>query len=290
MTVCVGAFAERSQAIVLVSDKALTYGGPQAPMQSDSDIKKIVPIGRTAWRAAIAGDPGVAEKIIRVAATEISKHPEVSRSCSSMMGCLERAFQDVREKTVVDEVLRPRLLTKDFYIARGNTLLPLHDDLFLDTAQRIDELRIDCELLLCGFDSHKKAHMFSVRNPGVAENRDAIGYWAIGVGTDVAMGRLLWVQEKEGVTRRTELSRVLYAVLDAKAHAEQIQSVGYAWDAIVITAEKVSVIPREIRGLIDGVFNVATLSPFEKKKFPHRWQRRLRDFSTGLIRNSSNGK
>lgn len=73
MTVCVAAFAVKSKAILLASDKALTYGssGP-TPMQSDTGIKKIRQIGQSGWWALVSGSPSAAEKVIREAGQTVS--------------------------------------------------------------------------------------------------------------------------------------------------------------------------------------------------------------------------
>lgn len=66
MTVCLATIAEKSRAIVMVSDKAVTYGQKDslAPMQYDTDVKKVRRIGNTFWYALIAGDPTFALAVV----------------------------------------------------------------------------------------------------------------------------------------------------------------------------------------------------------------------------------
>jgi uncharacterized protein (AIM24 family) len=79
----VAAFAAKSQAIVLVSDKALTYSG--AGVQSDTSVKKILPLGNSLWHALIAGDSTFANEVLVQCAQAIQTMPELADDAAAIV-------------------------------------------------------------------------------------------------------------------------------------------------------------------------------------------------------------
>jgi hypothetical protein len=67
----------------MVSDKAITYTGG-APLQSDTNIKKVRRIGKFQWHALIAGYPTFALRVIdvveRILAEQAKKQPKEQNS------------------------------------------------------------------------------------------------------------------------------------------------------------------------------------------------------------------
>jgi hypothetical protein len=207
MTVCVGAFAAESKAIVMVADKAITYSsnGP-ALMQWDTCVKKIIPIGPFGWRALIAGDPNFAQEVVRITVEVLTTQPDDARSPWKVMERMKLAYQQLRETRLTDTLLIPKLLTKDLLVARHKDYAPLDQSLIDDTTDEIAAFQINCHMLVCGFDDLGDPHMFLIADPGIAQNYDAIGFHATGIGADVALGRLLW----DEVSPKDDLEKVLY--------------------------------------------------------------------------------
>jgi hypothetical protein len=113
MTVCIAAIAAKSKAIVMIADKAITYG-LERPMQADVGIKKILPVGRTGWHALVGGDPSFAQEVIDTALEKITsadgKNLHFPGTARTMMHCIKDAYKDVRKQLVTDGVLAPSLL------------------------------------------------------------------------------------------------------------------------------------------------------------------------------------
>lgn len=187
MTICVAAFAAKSRAIVLVSDKAVSrgIGGTTASLQWDTGVRKILSIGETGWRVLVAGDPSFALRVINQ--TEVlmrkpnSEYARADESCHLMMQCVTCAYKDMRAEAVQDIVLQPLLLDKRLLTERPKTLLPLPDDSFDAILVSVGKLKTNCSLLVCGFDA-TGPHIFSVSGPGAAALHDMTGFHAIGVG------------------------------------------------------------------------------------------------------------
>ncbi len=286
MTVCVAAFAEDSKAIVLVADKAVTYGGPR-PIQSDVQLKKILPIGDCGWQALVSGDPTFAVATINRAAALIQD----SGSCEAMMGCLKTGYQESREVAIVDQILKPNLLTKELYIARPHALLPLPDSYFGDIAEAISKFKAGTSILVCGFDTHNAPHIFSVIEPGMVRQHDMTGFHSVGIGDRAALGKFLWLE----TSRTASLARVLYEAFLAKVEAEIVQGVGYEWDAeILVRGNKAVEVPKKIQKIIEQIFYVAVHSPFAKPGDeddklddddipPRDWKARLNKFAESVM-------
>lgn len=281
MTVCVAAMAEKGKAIVMVADKAATVG----PMQADTRIKKILPIGKSGWYALLAGDPTFGMDVIARAASKTDTEPSCAESFPAMMACIKEVYQQCRETHLVDTLLTPNLLTKELVVARPANLLPLEPRHYLGLVKDISQFKAGCSLLVCGFDKSRRPqpHIFSVTDPGKYENHDLMGYWAIGMGQETALARLLSMD----VSKEDELARALYSVFDAKVNAEIMQTVGYNWDADILPLGRTRSVPvpRTLVSLIDRVYETFPRSPFDTDagRSPKNWSKRVGRFVRTII-------
>lgn len=289
MTVCVAALAIDSKAIVLIADKALTYGDnfSRPAMQGESGgVEKRIEIGNTGWHVLVAGTPTFAEDVIRVAEARIAQNETISDSYPSIMDCMKAAYQAVRESAIVDQILRPNLLTKEDFVSRSNALLPLQDSYFLGIANNVNGFRLDCSLLVCGFDEAGEGRIFSVDEPGVVNSHELTGFHAIGSGAETAIAHLLF----RAAEAEDELDLALYQAFEAKAHAEVIQGVGAYSDEWILTSDGIIDVPREIDQLLGDVYDSATQLPFKKnraelepkKNPPKNWEDKLKDFTDSV--------
>src|ERR1700687_610867 len=164
MTVCIAAIAAKSKAIVMIADKAITYG-LERPMQADVGIKKILPVGKTGWHALVGGDPSFAKEVIDTALEKIvnadGRSLHLPGRARTMMHCIKDAYKDVRKQLVTDGVLAPSLLDE-------MKLQSLPDDYAIAIYGALADFKVNCSLLVCGFDLDKVPHIFSVVSPGIA--------------------------------------------------------------------------------------------------------------------------
>jgi len=288
MTVCLAAFAEKAKAIVLVSDKAVTYGGSDedssgsGAMQYDTGARKFKRIGETLWYALLAGDPTFALNVVSGAEQIIDQNPDFPKSAMSMMACFKAAYKKRREELVSDRVLSPRLLTKALLVARTSDLLPLDQEFFFAVTEAARNLKTHTSLLICGFDSSGEAHIFSVVNPGIVNSHDLVGFHAVGVGARMAISRLLTLDtEKED-----HLGLALFQAFDAKVNAEITQGVGYNWDAeILVPGKKAVPLRSDMALLIENVYRAYPYTPLSPQRydFPKKWDKRLFRFCEHIM-------
>jgi len=285
MTVCLASIAEKSKAIVMVSDKAVTYGGSESltPMQYDTGVKKFCRIGETYWYALIAGDPTFALSVVNGAEQIIAQQSEFAESVVGMMNCFKAAYKKRRDSLVEDLILSPRLLTKELFVARTTDLQPLDQDFVFGISAEAKNLKTNSSLLICGFDKHNNPHIFSVSNPGKVNSHDLTGFHAIGIGATMAISRMLVLE----ADLNDHLGLALFQAFDAKVNAEVTQGVGYNWDAEILVPNKKAIPLRsDIANLVENVYRAYPYTPFPRKvnyKFPKHWNRRLCDFCDRVV-------
>jgi hypothetical protein len=285
MTVCVGALAAKSKAIVMVADKAVTYPqGGSAEMQWDTSVKKILPIGPFGWRALVAGEVSFAEEVIHNTCELLVSTPDDARSHWRMMERVKEAYRSARDTHAEDRFVKPRLLTRELVFSRSKDLQPLDSELLHAVKAEIENFQVDCHLLVCGFDEHNQPHIFLVEDPGEGYSYDPFGFHAIGVGAGVAIGKLLW----EEASRDDALEEMLYKAFEAKANAEIVSGVGYEWDAEIITGGNKAVsVPDKIHKIIEQLFSTHGAGPFgsvaDEDIPPRTWKAALRKYAESVL-------
>lgn len=287
MTVCAAALAEEGTVIVMVADKAVTYGGYYRPaMTGDINIHKILPIAGTQWQALVAGDATTAAEVTRLASALISKEPVIATTVDSMIDCLRAAYSSTLQKAIEEHVLAPMLLTKDLLVARPNTLQALPDAIAASALERVVNFRMGTQLLVCGFDAQAQGHLFSIGESSRVERHDMSGFGAIGIGAETAQSRLLWL----AADSEDDAEVALYQVCDAKFHAEKIQGVGAYSDAWIMTANGTVLVPLRIMDLIMTVFLNSTALPFKPREgwgpiesMPKQWERTLKKYIASVL-------
>lgn len=289
MTVCVASFAARSRAIVAIADKAVTFGS-SAPIQADTGIKKMIPVGDSGWYTLIAGNPSFATAVVektKVLMTE-DRRKDCRKTADSMMLCMRDAYQQCREALVEANILAPYLLTKKLWAERPKDLLPLKDTVSDAIQEELEQYSAKTSLLVFGFsaDDPPQPHLFSIVDPGIGQNHDIAGNNAVGIGRLSAIGRMAFLE----VDRNDPLEETLYHALDAKGHAENVQGVGISWDAWVALPNMKPVnVRKPIHDLMDRVFGFNVESPYHRSDFPvtarppKTWAKQMKKYASEVL-------
>lgn len=287
MTVCVAAFAHNEEAIVLISDKAVTYSGREIDMQADTGICKVLRLADSRWYALVAGTISFGEQVVRTISDKVRADPKLAQDLTGIMGCGTRVFAELWKEQMTAQILTPKLLTEDLLLRRPSNLTPLPASYFGSVTDEMNKFWIDSSILICGFDVRGKPHLIQIDAPGRGSTHNTMGYAAIGSGSDTAIGRLMWKE----TDRTFSLDRVLYEALDAKAHAELIQGVGYKWDAYVLVKGQDSAVevPGHIWDMIDTAFNFANnnwppYDPIPSEDLPTAdWQQQVEKYARDVM-------
>jgi len=291
LTVCVAAIAAKSEALVLISDKAVTRGY----MVSDTAICKMSRIADSPWHALVSGDLSICDEVLLRSEEALAKKQSDAESYVSMMRLVSKAYADAYEAHLVAQTLTPKLLTKDDLVNRPRRVLPLSDKLQDEIAEDRKTFERDywrCDVLVCGFEpSSGSPRLFRVLSPGTSFSENRLGYTAVGIGEDAAIGHLMWFESD----RSDDLDMVLWDAFDAKVHAEIMTGVGYKWDAHIIVKAKPNEairVPDSLQKLMDKAMNHINCSPFDREPEPPEeipdadWKEQITRFTQTLIPNT----
>jgi hypothetical protein len=170
------------------------------------------------WLALYAGNnvaPVV--PIVNRACEIIRSHGE--NKVEHFMEAFRSSYQEHLAQLVESKVLsRWRLTTKEFF-ERGRE--KFGDDVFDSMCAAIEQLKLECSLMVAGVDEEGMGHIFTVRNPGIVESRDVPGFWAIGNGDYAALSMLGFFGQND----MFNLAHTMYH-LAAKFMAESATDVG----------------------------------------------------------------
>lgn len=215
MTVCIAARCKNDDeyAIVTVSDTKLStghYSGEMATLK----IRRI----RNNWRCLIAGTfPHHVPLLKRIsdAIGDDADHDQTVKACTD-------AFIAENKKLAEETVLATFGLTlKQFLKSRSD----LGDSLYERTWAEISRIKVNCQLLICGFDP--EPHVLVAENPegdrlGFITNCDFPGFAAIGSGSYLAESKLYEIHQNPA----RSLVETLYNTILAKFVAEAATDVG----------------------------------------------------------------
>jgi hypothetical protein len=196
-----------------VSDKKLTLFYTSA----DDVISKEIAFHRD-WKAMIAGN----DITQCVEIMEDSRNILVSKenTLTNVSCAVKTAFQGRLRQLIDDRHLsRYGMGVSDFRIHGKEQFTP---ETFNSICSLIDNTHLECEFLVSGFDKNKRAHIFTVTDPGVVNFYDKPGFWAIGSGASSALSMLFY----RGQIPDKQMSETLYVACEAKFMAESASDVG----------------------------------------------------------------
>jgi hypothetical protein len=270
MTICAAALADNSQAIVCIADKGISFG---ETIQWDSDSSKII---RLDSRKAVVMIAGMDKHITRFLAPILAEEDRIGHDIQETIRLFEQKYRESYDELIGIEFLQPRLITREDYLKglSGEKV----NEVFRSLVREIVAFPVNCGFLFCGFDDQKKPFLISLVE-GKATNYELNGFHAIGTGHEKAISKILYSEFK----RTNSIERIFYDCFDAKAFAEMDPTIGYEWDAKIITAEKIYEVPSNICKLLERVWAKFNRSPFEKrepddlKSPPSDWREQLSD-------------
>jgi hypothetical protein len=217
VSVCIAAISNPNSGvpkIVSVVDRKASSGEFS---NEDVALAKISRVGRY-WNALFAGnDISPTSAIIRAVQKRIGKERV---SVEAMMSAFESCYQEHLSSLATSLVLGRWRLTMEKFLDTGRKRFGA--DNFDAMWSQIQSIKLQCQFLVSGFDDREQPHVFVVRNPGVAELKDNIGYFAIGNGDFAAMSILGFLKQNDICS----LAETFCHVWSAKFMAEGATDVG----------------------------------------------------------------
>ena len=231
VTVCIGALCDNGQAVVVASDKMVTFGAPMNLQMEPSVLKKITKINDEVV-ILFSGSLPDAEEIVSVTKQQLKGLTHLPTL--NVAEAVKTAYIALKQKRVQEMILGP-LLGADF--AKFQTLLAQSPS--SQTLQQILAMvmqhNMQAEVLVAGVDV-SGAHLFAISHPGVLLLMETMGYGAVGSGGLHAAVRLSLGQQN----KIAPILETVYNVYEAKKAAEVAPGVGKLTDLAIIKSGKVS--------------------------------------------------
>lgn len=233
MTVCIAAVCniggEGGAFVVAASDRMITIGD----IEYEPEQSKSIELGTTTI-ALLAGDMQVHAAVVPKTMARLrdlvrDRDPQrLTVQESAEAYALEFAYY--RRTLAEREILVPRGWDFERF-ARLQATLPHYQVQEIDA--RLSAHALNASAIIAGLD-HTGAHIYNVRDPGVAESFNTPFFACIGSGSDIATSQFMLAKFE----KRWPLSKALWLTFSAKARAEVAGGVGPQTDLIVIGARR----------------------------------------------------
>ena len=222
MTVCIAAIGmdgfshmpdRGDEVIVSVADQKLSL----FYTSSDGAVSKQF-FFHDDWIAMMAG--GDITPCVEIMNASSKLFAKKKNTLANITNAVKTAFQNHLRQLTEDKILsRYGMKLPDF---RRNAKKQFTSEVFNSLCSQIDNVTLDCEFLVFGFDADGEPHIFTVTNPGTVNVYDRPGFWAIGSGANTALGMLFY----RGQNIHTHMEDTLYHACEAKFMAESASGVG----------------------------------------------------------------
>ena len=234
MTVCIAAVCnvlpDRPAFVVAACDRMITIGG----IQYEPQQRKAAELG-TSTIALFAGDMQLHAAImprVREQLKELVADREPQRlTVEEISDAYAEQFAYYRRTLAEREILVPRGMDFERF-ARQQSALPHYQVREIDAM--LAAHAIDSTAIIAGLD-HTGAHLFRVRDPGVAESFNTPYFVCAGSGKDIAETQFMVSQ----YDKQWPLSKALWLAFSAKARAQVAGGVGPKTDLIIIGPGKI---------------------------------------------------
>ena len=252
MTVCIAAICEDKRFVVVASDRMLTTSYP--PIKFDHTESKIFPVNSNCL-ALFAGEGLKAPELILKIRASLVTNPSVK----GVINTTKELYQSSRIEEAEEFLLRPRNIDKDDFYRRGINIYP--PDLFNQIDRQFLGHDYGLELLIAGCDD-SGAHIYSVRNPGVSDCFDLLGFTAIGVGYLHAM-QVFIAHSYKNSFNTVEALNIVFA---AKKAAEVAPGVGHKTDVALISENGFEFLDSTTLDELCRIYDETKPSPVEEIK------------------------
>ncbi len=145
---------------------------------STEGITKVEPFHRQ-WAALIAGNDVEEADLVIERAKRLLRGKD--GKLETVMDGFKTAYKQQVRTVIEDEHLSRFDMTMAEFKRKGKA--ELNPEVFASLSFQIKSFNLGCTFLVYGFDESKRAHLFTVTNPGKIISRDRLGYWAIGSGS-----------------------------------------------------------------------------------------------------------
>ncbi|MBI3538269.1 MAG: hypothetical protein HY070_12025 [Chloroflexi bacterium] len=240
MTQLIAAICENGSKVITVSDRMVSTG--DMTLAFEHPRMKAIPISS---RAIVLTAGTVHEPDLLEQAKEESKGKEKILDIAEV---LKKVYQEIREKHVVDEVLRPLAGFKSFseWHARQTQL---HDSLVMQLNDGIAHYGLNLTLILAGVDD--RGHIIRIEDPGAYRSYDNLTYCCCGMGDRHADNVFAWYRYSDTFP----LVEALFIAFEAKKRSEMAGGVGRSTDIVIIDKKGLNQVTADTIDAMEEIHN-----------------------------------
>jgi hypothetical protein len=232
VTICVAAVCnalppnDKFPMIVGASDRMLTAGD----IEFEPEVPKTVPITNSIF-VLLAGDSSLQTEIMQqtyvVVNGRIKEDPKNWWKVKDVAEVYSRFYRDTISKHAQHAILSPLSLNYESFLEKQRLMAPEQVREICSQLQAF-ELNTSVAAIVCGMDQDN-AHIYVVNN-GHIQNRDIVGFAAIGAGDWHANSQFMFAKH----TRTRGFAETLLLTYIAKKRAEVAPGVGAATDMFTV--------------------------------------------------------
>jgi hypothetical protein len=240
MTQLVGALCDDGKEVITVSDRMVSTGDMTLTFEQPKIKAVQVSEKSVVLTAGTVHEPD----LIRQAKVQ-------ARGLDRVLGIaevLKEVYQEIREKHIVDEVLRPQTGLRSLAEWRAEQR-GLHDGIIMGLNEEISRYRLRLSLLLAGYDD--EGHIISIGDPGTYRSYDNLGYCCMGMGDRHADNVFAWYR----YSRVFPLKDALFIAFEAKKRSEMAGGVGKSTDILIIDNEGVKEVAQSTVQSLEDIYN-----------------------------------
>jgi hypothetical protein len=229
MTIVLGAIADQGKAMVTVSDRMLSVEEP-ASYQFEHESTKVRQVGR--YLVGYSGPTSFADDLLSANYASLERQQGIKEFIKE----LSVAHIDYTRALANRILLEPFGLSLDVLNQNPEYYDTLRDHIY----ETIRENPIELEFIVCGYDG-EKPKIYLVGKYGVYSSAHAVGYAAVGIGTQHALNFYMVNRFKFGMPLR----EAVFFAFRAKKSTEISAGIGKCTDICVLERRKEPVFYRD---------------------------------------------
>lgn len=224
MTVCIVAINQKHKLIAFATDRMVTATFP--PIEFEHSLPKLTKLNNYCI-ALSAGDAIIGKEVFDAVSEILQKtNPPIAQISEHVKEMYQRKRLQILEALH----LRSRGINHKVFIEAGAKLLPPAIYAHIDHAFATFKLHL--EAIIAGVDE-LGAKIYGVRNPGLVDCYNSIGFHAIGSGSMHALVSLIQTYAPE-----ISIVETMYSVFRAKKVAEVAPGVGEETDLGIVDSQQ----------------------------------------------------
>lgn len=227
VTQLVGAICDHGKKIVTVSDRMVSTSGMTLTFEQERTKAVKISNNSVILTAGTVHQPD----LLRQAKEEARGKDRIV----DIAEILKTAYQEIRERAVIDEVLFPDIGIRSFSEWHDKQT-KLHDATVMRLSDKISHFQLGLLLLFAGMD--EEGHIIRIDDPGVCTSYDTLSFCCIGIGNRHAETVFAYYR----YSRAFSLKEALYIAFEAKKKAEMAGGVGQTSDLLIIDSDGIKVI------------------------------------------------